>query len=101
MLRLTVYLLSRMFNWVVKVVPQPAEAPGPVEASRTTAAVRLLLELFTVLCKTFKPTLVHFSFASKQLDCRHLKRFRLLVFQDSGLCFLICFRTAPYVGIIY
>ncbi|MEQ2252074.1 hypothetical protein ILYODFUR_017951 [Ilyodon furcidens] len=27
-----------MFNWVAKVVPQPAEAPGPVEASRTTAA---------------------------------------------------------------
>ncbi|XP_035983077.1 LOW QUALITY PROTEIN: uncharacterized protein LOC105931378 [Fundulus heteroclitus] len=27
-----------MFNWVVKVVPQPAEAPGAAEAARTAAA---------------------------------------------------------------
>ncbi|KAM4554434.1 LOW QUALITY PROTEIN: uncharacterized protein V3H82_018656 [Fundulus diaphanus] len=27
-----------MFNWVVKVVPQPAEAPGAAEATRTAAA---------------------------------------------------------------
>lgn len=29
---------SRMFNWVVKVVPQPPEAPGSDEAAKTPAA---------------------------------------------------------------
>lgn len=41
-------VFNRMFNWVVKVVPQPPGAPGTDEACKTFAAVRQDTHILTL-----------------------------------------------------